>query len=127
MIRMSPWALEAGELMARPGARARHQGLRHLTAPTHTAWFWLALWAATAIASFAALYPVFFGRGPAPPGYDVIHTLSGVSFAACGLIAWRRRPDSAVGRLLTAAGYGVLVAPILEQIGSPLALTLAIL
>ena len=79
---------------------------------------------ALAIASFAALIPVLFDRGPAVPGFAVIHTLSGVSFAACGLIAWRRRPDSAVGRLLTAAGFIVLVAPILSQIDSPLAFTL---
>ena len=82
-----------------------------------------ALWALAA-ASFAALIPVLFDRGPPVPGYDVIHTLSGVSFAACGLVAWRRRPDSAVGWLLTLAGFVVLAAPILEQIDSPLAFTL---
>jgi signal transduction histidine kinase len=58
------------------------------------------------------------------PGYSVIHTLSGVSFAACGLVAWRRRPDSRVGVLLTVAGVGILAAPILRQIDSPVAATL---
>ncbi len=83
-----------------------------------------ALWPLLAAASFAALIPVFSDGGPPVPGYDVIHTLSGVSFAASGLVAWRRRPDSAVGRLLTLAGFVVLAAPILEQIDSPLAFTL---
>ena len=100
----------ARELMARPVARGRAQGLSRLTAPAHSAWFWLALWAVAAAASFAALIPVLFPEGAPVPGYETIHTLSGVSFAACGLIAWRRRPDSAVGRLLTAAGFGVLSA-----------------
>jgi hypothetical protein len=96
-------------------------------ARSYSAWFWTALWIAAAAASFAALIPVLFERGPPVPGYSVIHNLSGVSFAACGLIAWRRRPDSAIGRMLTAAGFGVLVAPILRQLDSPLAQTLALL
>jgi signal transduction histidine kinase len=98
-----------------------------LTAPAHGAAFWLALWAAVAVASFIALIPALFGRGPPVPGYAVIHTLSGVSFAACGLVAWRRRPDSAVGRLLTLTGCWLLLAPILQQIDSPLAFTVATL
>jgi signal transduction histidine kinase len=98
-----------------------------LTAPAHGAAFWLALWAAIATASFIALIPVLFGRGPPVPGYAVIHTLSGVSFAACGLVAWRRRPDSAVGRLLTLTGCWLLLAPILLQIDLPLAFTVATL
>ena len=110
--------------MARPVARGRAQGLSRLTAPVHSAWFWPALWVVAAAASFAALIPDLFPEGAPVPGYETIHTLSGVSFTACGLIAWRRRPDSAVGRLLTAAGFGVLIGPILEQFESPAALTL---
>ena len=63
--------------MARPLARGRVLGLSRLTAPTHSAGFWLALWAAAAAASFVALIPVLFDRGPPAPGYEVIHTLSG--------------------------------------------------
>jgi hypothetical protein len=48
-------------------------------------------------------------RGPPVPGYDVINRLSGLSFAVWGLVAWRRRPDSAVGPMLTAAGFDVFV------------------
>ncbi len=127
MLRLLPWDAGLRELVARPVGRRRLQGIAGLTAPTRSAWFWAALWAATAVTSLAALLPVLLDRGPPVPGYSVIHTLSGVSFAACGLIAWRRRPDSRAGRLLTAAGFGVLVAPILRQIDSPAAFTLAVL
>ncbi len=127
MLRLLPWDAGLRELVARPVGRRRLQGIAGLTAPTRSAWFWAALWAATAVTSLAALLPVLLDRGPPVPGYSVIHTLSGVSFAACGLIAWRRRPDSRAGRLLTAAGFGVLVAPILRQVDSPAAFTLAVL
>ena len=114
-------------LVARPGARGRVPALSRLTAPTRSPWFWTALWAAAATASFAALIPVLLRRGPPVPGFAVIHTVSGVSFAAWGLIAWRRRPDSSVGRMLTIAGFAVLVSPILDQIDSPLASTLSVM
>src|SRR4051812_9481641 len=127
MIRLMPSAVGASELVARPIARRRSHGLSWLTAPTHGARFWLALWLAAAPAGFVAMIPVIFHRGPPVPGWDVMHDLSGVSFAACGLIAWRRRPDSAVGRLLTLAGFGILVPPIMAQIDSPSMITLATL
>ena len=122
-----PWALEAGELVARPVAHARVRGLSRITAPTHSPWFWLALWIAAIAAGFAALIPVLFDRGPPVPAVSVVHNLAGLSFAACGLIAWRRRPDSAVGRLLTVAGFGVVLSSILTQVDSPLTFTLAML
>jgi signal transduction histidine kinase len=90
-------------------------------------WFWLALWIAVAVASVAALVPVLFDRGPPMQTNDVIHSLSGTSFAACGLIAWRRRRDSAVGPLLTLAGFGVLVPEVLAQLDAPVAFTLVLL
>ena len=127
MLRLLSWAGASSGFVARPVARDRVRSVRRLTAPTHGAAFWLALWAVTAAASVTALIPVLFDRGTPVPGYEVIHNLSGVSFAACGLVAWRRRPDSAVGRLLTLAGFGVLAAPILSQIDSPPAWTLATL
>jgi signal transduction histidine kinase len=127
MIRLMPWAVGAGELVARPVAHNRLLGLRRLTAPTHSAWFWLALWVAAAAAGVGALAPALFGHGPPVPGEEVIHDLSGVSFAACGLIAWRRRPDSSVGRLLTLAGFGILVPPVVGQVDTPLTFTLSTL
>src|SRR4051812_11316722 len=113
--------------MARPPAHARVHGLRRLTAPTRSPWFWLALWSATAAAGFVAQIPALTDRGPPVPLEEVLHNLSGVSFAACGLIAWRRRPDSAIGLMLTVAGFGVLVSAILGQVHSSLAFTLVLL
>ena len=127
MLRLLPSDVSVRELVGSPVARRRVHGLGRFTAPVRSAWFWPGLWAAVAIASFVALIPVLFGHDPPISGYAVIHTLSGVSFAACGLIAWQRRPDSTVGRLLTATGLGVLLAPILRQLDSPLAFTLATL
>src|SRR3954451_15610973 len=125
MIRLMPWGVGASELVALPPARARVHGLGRLTAPTHSPWFWLVLWIATAAAGVIAQIPALMYRGPPVPVEEVLHNLSGVSFAACGLIAWHRRPDSAIGLMLTVAGFGVLVPAILGQIHSPLAFTLS--
>src|SRR5215212_4285668 len=127
MLRLMPSAVAAGELLVRPAARARVNGLARLTAPTHSAWFWPALWLSVAAAGFVAQIPALLGHGPPVPANEVLHNLSGVSFAACGLVAWRRRPDSAIGRMLTVAGFGVLLPAILGQLDSPLAFTLALL
>src|SRR3954447_6276983 len=127
MIRLMPWAVGASELVARPPARARAHGLGRLTAPTHSPWFWRALWISTAAAVFAAQIPALMDGGPPVPVSEVLHNLSGVSFMACGLIAWRRRPDSAVGLMLTVAGFGVLLSAILEQFDSPLVFTVDLL
>ncbi|MGZ6622078.1 MAG: sensor histidine kinase [Solirubrobacteraceae bacterium] len=110
-------------LVPRPVTRGRVQALSRLTAPTHGRGFWLALSVAAVAAGFVALIPVIFDRGPPLPGYVVINRLSGVSFMACGLLAWRQRPDSAVGRLLTVTGFGVLLSPVLLQLDSPVAVT----
>ena len=123
MIRVTPWAVGAGELVARP----RVHGLGRLTAPTRSPWFWLALWVATGAAGLIAQIPALTAGGPPVPVSEVFHNLSGVSFAACGLVAWRRRPDSAVGPMLTVAGFGVLLAAIFGQLDSSLAFTLALL
>ena len=126
MISMN-WAVGVRALVAHPVARRRVEGLTRFTAPTRSPWFWLALWTAVAAASFAALIPVLFDSGPPMATNDVIHSLSGTSFAACGLVAWRRRRDSAVGPMLTIAGFGVLVPEILGQVDAPLAFTLVLL
>ena len=127
MFSLTPWAGEVRDLVARPVARHRVEGLKRLTAPTRSPWFWVALWTAAAVASFVALIPALFDRGPPMAINDVIHSLSGTSFAACGLVAWRRRRDSAIGPMLTIAGFGVLVPEILVQIDAPIAFTFALL
>src|SRR3954467_10915064 len=123
MIRSMPWEVGVRELLARPVPRRRVPALGRLTAPGHGRAFWLALSLAAAAAGFAALIPVIFDRGPPLPGYAVINRVSGISFMACGLIAWRQRPDGAVGRLLTVTGFGVLLSPVLVQLDSPVAFT----
>jgi signal transduction histidine kinase len=123
MIRSMPLDVGVRELWARPVSGGRGRALSRLTAPNHGRGFWLALSFAAAAAAFAALIPVIFDRGPPLPGYAVINRLSGISFMACGLIAWRQRPDSAVGRLLTVTGFGVLLSPVLVQLHSPVAFT----
>ena len=40
---------------------------------------------------------------------DLVYRLVGGSFAACGLIAWHRRPDSRGGALMMATGFGFLL------------------
>jgi signal transduction histidine kinase len=121
------WTVGASELVAGPPARARSRGLHGLTVRTRSRWFWVALWAATAAAGVVAQIPVLTRGGPPVAVDDVIHNLSGVSFAACGLVAWRRRPDSAVGPMLTVTGFGVLLAAILGQVDAPVAFTVVLL
>ena len=118
-----PWDDGVRELLSRPVKFGRGQAMSRFTAPTHGRWFWLALSVAAAATGFAALIPVLFDTGPALPGYVVINRLAGISFMACGLLAWRQRPDSAVGRLLTVTGFGVLLSPVLTQLDSPAAFT----
>jgi signal transduction histidine kinase len=83
------------------------------------------LWLAAGAAGFVALIPAIFGHEPPLPGPEVLFRLVGVSFASCGLIAWRRRPDSDVGRLMTAAGFGLFVYPVASQVDSALVVSLA--
>src|SRR3954447_9825556 len=124
MMRLMPSAVATGRLVARPTARGRAgsvPGLSRLTAPPRSPWFWLALWISVAAAGFVALIPALFGDGPPVPASEDFHDLSGVSSAAWGLVAWPRRPDSAVGPMLAIAGFGVLLSAILGQIDSPVA------
>src|SRR3954453_735813 len=127
MIRLLPWAVGANELVARPPARARVYGFGRLTAPTQSPWFWRGLGSAPPPAGPTAQAPVPPARAPPVPVDEVLHNLSGVSFAACGLIAWHRRPDSAVGPMLTVPGLGVLLSAILGQVDSALAFTSVLL
>jgi signal transduction histidine kinase len=71
-------------------------------------------------ASFAALAPTFFGDEPVP-GYRTLFRLAGGVYATCGLIAWRRRPDSRTGLLMVLTGFGLFVEPLFSQLDpSPL-------
>jgi signal transduction histidine kinase len=71
--------------------------------------------------------PVIFPGEEHVAAEQVVYRLIGGSFAACGLIAWRRRPDSRSGLLMAVAGAGFFVSALLVQIEAPAAQTAAIL
>jgi signal transduction histidine kinase len=74
-------------------------------------WKWIGLWAVVVAAEIAALAGILQAEEPVP-GYRVVFRLIGGVFCACGLIAWRRRPDSRSGLLMLATGFGLLVEPV---------------
>jgi signal transduction histidine kinase len=124
MIRLARWDVVASPLAtASDGAEA----MGRFAAPERRLGFWLALWAAAAAAEFGALVPVIFPGDERVPTVQVVYRLVGGSFAACGLIAWRRRPDSRSGLLMAAAGAGFFVSAIISQFDPPIAQTAALL
>jgi signal transduction histidine kinase len=86
---------------------------------------WVLLWVLGVAATFGALAPVLFRHVSFEP-VDVAFRLVGASFVACGLVAWRRRPDNHSGLLMTATGFALLASPLLAQLDAPLAKTLAL-
>src|SRR4051812_22279152 len=79
--------------------------------------FWPGLWALTAVLFAAAIVPPLVGSpANAPP--RLLYAALGGAFAACGLIAWRRRPDNHSGQWMLAAGFGFFVAPVLLDFDS---------
>ncbi len=124
-VRSAPWGVVESDLVAAPVNRRSAQVLGRFTARRHRPWFWITLWVAAAVAEFGALVPVIFGRDPPVPGWEIVYRMIGGSFAACGLIAWRRRPDSRSGLLMTAAGFCFFLFPLLSQIDAPAAVTLS--
>jgi signal transduction histidine kinase len=105
-----------------PSDMARERNRFAFRAPPWAAW--LALWVLAAIAEALALRPVLFERDAPIAGLDVVFSLVGGSFAAFGLVAWRRRPDSRSGMLMTATGFAFFIGPLLSQLDAPLAQTL---
>ena len=84
---------------------------------------WIGLWAIVALAQFGALIPVLFDR-TGPLGSSEVFSLVGGSFAACGLVAWSRRPDSLSGPLMVATGLLSFVYPLFSQLDFAPSLTL---
>jgi signal transduction histidine kinase len=115
----------ASELVTGPLSRTSARLASRFTTPVRHQTFWLALWVAAGAAEFAALAPFLFHHVPFQ-SVDVAFRLVGGSFAACGLIAWHRRPDNRSGRLMTAVGFALFLTPILGQIPVPLAQTVAL-
>jgi signal transduction histidine kinase len=119
-------------LSAVPHGLAGGTGIRaevpeRFVARGHRPTFWAVLWVAVAVAEALALKPVL-SNGEAPIQWlDVVFTLIGGSFAAFGLVAWRRRPDSNSGKLMTATGFGFFVQPLLSQLDFALPNTVRVL
>jgi signal transduction histidine kinase len=124
MIRWAQWDVAARNLATSADARG---AIDRLSAPVRGAGFWLALWAAAVGAEFAALIPVIWPGEEPVETVQVIYRLIGGSFAACGLIAWRRRPDSRSGLLMAGAGVGFFLSAIVGQVDAPIAQTASIL
>ena len=97
--------------------RAEVRTLRRFSAPTLSRGLWVSLWAA----GFALVAIVVWGTvlgDELVPAYGVIFRLVGGAYIACGLIAWRRRPDSFSGLLMTATGFLLFVEPVFAQFDS---------
>jgi len=123
MIRWAPWEGVASDLATRP-LHAGGVKVRGRPAPRdHRAGFWIALWTAAVAAELVALRPIVFERTAPVEGLAVVFSLVGLSFAAFGLVAWRRRPDSRSGFLMTATGFAFLVPLLLGQVDAPVATT----
>jgi signal transduction histidine kinase len=97
---------------------------RRFTAPRRSVAFWVTIWLVAATAEFIALVPIIFSGDAPVEGADVVYRLVGGSFAAFGLIAWHRRPDSRSGVLMTATGFGLLISLLLKQVQTGATLTL---
>src|SRR5215211_6946538 len=122
MVRWAPW--EIG--VAPPATTGANVLARLRVAPPRRAVL-IGLWATAAVAELLALRPVLFDREAPIQGLDVVFTLVGGSFAAFGLVAWRRRPDSRSGPLMTATGFAFFVNPLLGQLDAALPSTVRVL
>jgi signal transduction histidine kinase len=123
MLRLEPWEVahafpgtsSMGRLSASIGS-----GLDTLV---QRRGFWVGMWTAAIVAELLALRPVLFDHEGPIVGLDVVFSLVGGSFAAFGLVAWRRRPDSWSGALMTATGFAFFASPLLSQLDSAVAHT----
>jgi len=106
-----------------PGARRGVLASGRFSAPGRSAGFWIALWSLAVAAEFGALVPIIFPGDAPVAGADVVYRLVGGSFAAFGLVAWQRRPDSRSGPLMVATGFGLLVSLVVKQIDAGIAQT----
>jgi len=116
----------ANDEVGGPLSHASNRVIRRFAVPERHRAFWIVMWLLVVAGEVAALAPFVTGPEPVEP-VQFVFRLVGGSFAACGLIAWRRRPDSYSGRWMTATGFAFFAAPLLAQLDSPIAQTAAYL
>ena len=127
MLRLEPWEVahslpgtsSLGRISASIGSGLETLVLRR--------GFWVGMWTAAIVAELLALRPVLFDHEGPIVGLDLVFSLVGGSFAAFGLVAWRKRPDSRSGALMTATGFAFFASPLLSQLDSAVAHTALIL
>jgi len=81
------------------------------------------LWPLGIAAEALAFYFLFDGPGDVG-AVDMINRGVGGSFIACGLIVWRRNPETRTGALMTATGFLFLLDPLLSEADDDLAYTI---
>ena len=79
----------------------RRMAWRRFSAPELSHGLWTGLWAAL-VAVVAIVVVQTLTADETPAGYRILFRLVGTAYVVCGLIAWRRRPDSRSGLLMTA-------------------------
>jgi signal transduction histidine kinase len=122
LIRLAPW-----EVMLRPPDTSGARVIARLAAARPRGVPLAALWVAVVVAELVALRPVLWDREAPVQAIEVVLTLVGGSFAACGLIAWRRRPDSRSGMLMAGTGFVFIAVQLLGQVEGELASTVLVL
>src|SRR5881275_3590045 len=80
------------------------------------------LWATAVAAQWGALRPVITQEHVTTE--EVLLHVVGASFAACGLLAWYRRPERGTGRLMVLTGFLFFARPLLSRVDWSLAQTL---
>jgi len=95
----------------------RRMAWRRFSAPELSHGLWTGLWAAlVAVVTIVVVQTLTADETPA--GYRILFRLVGTAYVACGLIAWRRRPDSRSGLLMTATGFLLFCEPLLDGFGA---------
>jgi len=89
----------------------------------HGLTFFASLLALALVAEALVLRPIVITNDVPVNGIEIVFGLVGGSFAISGLVAWRRRPDSRTGVLMTATGFAFMITPLLRQVDGALVFT----
>ena len=120
--------MTAGGLVTASLSASSARVARRFMAPVRHLAFWVVAWSAFALAEVWVILHFLLNGPVAPyPAVLVVFRIVGGLFAACGLVAWQRRPDNHSGRLMTATGFAFLASPLLLQFESPLLRTTGLL